>query len=147
MASKLRTASWVVLTLLGAFVLLVSFVSAWLAYSGGDYQIGGVPVAEVAAGREGVLTALRAIRGTSAAYAAGFAVLFLVIVLGPYRRGEVWSWWALLAGALVISLLILARVPLLGIPFGTGGSGPGFSLTAVIAFGLLLDVKRVIRKG
>lgn len=146
MTSKLRTASWVVLALLGAFVLLVSFVSAGLAYRG-DYPIGGIPVAEVAAGREGVLTALRAIRGTSAAYAAGYAVLYLVVVLGPYRRGEVWSWWALLAGTLVISLLILARVPLLGIPFGTGGSGPGFSQTAVVALGLLLDVKRVIRKG
>ena len=72
MASKLRTASWVILALMGAFVLLVSFVSAGMAYRG-DYEIGGVPVAEVAVGREAVLTALRAIRGTSAAYAAGCA--------------------------------------------------------------------------
>lgn len=146
MASKLRMASWVILALMGALILLISFASAGLAYRG-DYPIGGVPVAEVAAGREGVLTALRGIRGTSAAYAAGYAVLYLIVVLGPYRRGEVWSWWALLAGTLVVSLLILARVPLLGIPFGTGGSGPGFTQTAVIVFGLLLDVKRVIPKG
>ncbi len=76
MASKLRTASWVLLALMGAVILLISCASAYLAYSG-DYPIGGVPVAQVAAGREGVLTALRGIRGTSAAYAAGFAVLYL----------------------------------------------------------------------
>ena len=127
MASKLRTASWVILALMGAFVLLISFVSAGLAYKG-DYPIGGVAVADVAAGREGLQTALRGIRGTSAAYAAGFAVLYLAVVLGPYRRGEVWSWWAILASALVIGLVVLARVPLLGIPFGAGGSGPGFTL-------------------
>jgi hypothetical protein len=146
MASKLRTASWVILALMGAVILVISFASATLAYRG-DYPIGGVPVAGVAAGREAVLTALRGIRGTSAAYAAGFAILYLAVVLGPYRRGEIWSWWALLASALAIALLVLARVPLLGIPFGTGGSGPGFTQNAVIVFGLLLDVKRVLPKG
>jgi hypothetical protein len=145
MASRLRTASWIILTLMGAFVLLISFASAYLAYVG-DYPIGGVPVADVAAGREGLLTALRGVRGTSAAYAAGFAVLYLSIVLAPYRRGEVWSWWALLVAALTVGLLVLARVPLLGIPMGAGGSGPGFTLTAVIVFGLLLDVGRVTGK-
>jgi hypothetical protein len=146
MASKLRTASWIVLALMGVVVLLISFASAGLAYRG-DYPIGGVPVGQVAAGREAVLTALRAIRGTSAAYAAGFAVLYLSIVLGPYRRGEVWSWWALLGAALTIALVSVARVPLLGIPFGTGGSGPAFSQTVVIVLGLLLDVRRVGGKG
>ncbi|SRR5258706_1999599 len=145
MASKLRTASWVLLALMGAVILLISCASAYLAYSG-DYPIGGVPVAQVAAGREGVLTALRGIRGTSAAYAAGFAVLYLATVLGPYRRGEAWSWWALLAAALTVALLGLARVPLLGIPMGAGGSGPAFTQTAVIVFGLLLDVGRVSAK-
>ena len=145
MASKLRTVSWVILALMGAVILLISCASAYLAYRG-DYPIGGVPVAEVAAGREGVLTALRGIRGTSAAYAAGYAVLYLVTVLGPYRRGEAWSWWALLAGALTIALVGLARVPLLGIPFGQGGSGPVFTQAAVVVFGLLLDVGRVSGK-
>ena|SRR5258706_6856739 len=142
MTSKLRTVSWVVLALMGAVILLISCASAYLAYLG-DYPIGGVPVAEVAGGRLGVLTALRGIRGTSAAYAAGYAVLFLVTVLGPYRRGEVWSWWALLAGALTIALLGLLRVPLLGIAFGAGGSGPVFTQAAVVVVGLLLDVGRV----
>jgi len=142
MGTKLRTASWILLTLMGAVTLLISFASTYLAYVG-DYPIGGTPVAEVAAGRPEILTALRGIRGTSAAYGAGFAVLFLATVLGPYRRGEKGAWWALFAAAVVILLIGVARVPLLGIPFGAGGSGPTFTLCCVIVFALLLDVGRL----
>jgi hypothetical protein len=142
MATKLRTASWVLLGLLGAFTLLVTLVSAYLAYVG-DYPIGGTPVAAVASGRPEILIALRGIRGTSAAYAAGFAVLFLATVLGPYRRGEKGAWWALLAAALVVFAIGVARVPLLGIPFGAGGSGPPFTQACVTLFALLLDVGRL----
>ncbi len=142
MGSRLRTASWVLLTVVGALALLISFVSANLGYRG-DYPIGGVPVAEVAAGREAVLTGLRGIRGTSAAYAAGFAVLFLATVLGPYRRGERRAWWTILAATLAIVLVTLARTPTLGIPLGQGGTGPALVLGGVILFALLLDVGRL----
>ena len=142
MSSKLRTASWVLLTIVGTLVLLVSFISANLGYRG-DYPIGGVPVAEVAAGREAVLTALRGIRGTSAAYAAGFAVLFLATALGPYRRGESRAWWAILAGVLAIVVVTLARTPILGIPIGQGGTGPVLVLGGLTLLALLLDVGRL----
>jgi hypothetical protein len=142
MGAKLRTASWVLLTIVGAITLLISIASANLAYRG-DYPIGGTPVAEVAAGHPETLTALRGIRGTSAAYGAGFAVLFLATVLGPYRRGEKGAWWALLAAAAVVVLVAAARVPLLGIPFGSGGSGPALTQGAVILLGLLLDAGRL----
>ena len=142
MGSKLRTTSWVLLTIVGALALLVSLISANLGYRG-DYPIGGVPVAEVAAGREAILTALRGVRGTSAAYAAGFAVLFLATVLGPYRRGEKGAWWAILAAMLAIVVVTLARTPILGIPVGQGGTGPALVLGGVILLGLLLDVGRL----
>jgi hypothetical protein len=142
MGSKLRTASWVLLTIVGGLTLLVSLISANLAYRG-DYPIGGKPVAEVAADRPEILTALRAIRGTSAAYAAGFAVLFLATVLGPYRRGERGAWWALFAATLAIVLVTLVRVPLLGIPLGQGGTGPAFVLGGLILLALLLDFGRL----
>jgi hypothetical protein len=142
MGSKLRTASWVLLTIVGALVLLVSFISANLGYRG-DYPIGGVPVAEVAAGREGLLTALRGIRGTSAAFGAGFAVLFLATVLGPYRRGEQGAWWAILTAMLAIVLVTLARTPILGIPLGQGGTAAALVLGSVILLGLLLDMGRL----
>lgn len=142
MSSKLRTASWVLLVIVGALTLLVSFISANLAYRG-DYPIGGMPVAEVAAGREGIQNALRGIRGTSAAYGGGFAVLFLATVLGPYRRGDKGAWWALFLATVTIMVIALARVPLLGIPLGPGRVGPALVQGAVILLALLLDVGRL----
>ena len=137
----LRTVSWVLLAVLGSLVLLVSVLSTNLAYRG-DYQIGpkATPVAEVAAGRPEILSALRGIRGTSAAYAGAYAVLFLSIVLGPYRRGESWAWWALLGGLVVLTVFVVLRIPLLGTPWGVGAAviQGGVGLLA-----LLLDVGRL----
>ena len=84
MASKLRTVSWVWLTLIGVAILLISLESAHLAYRG-PFSIGGVPLDQLAAGREVVLTALRGARGTAASYAFGFGLLYLLVVLVPYR--------------------------------------------------------------
>ncbi len=139
MGSKLRTASWVLLAVMGAFVLFVSLVSTNLGYRGG-YDIGGISVEDVAAGRPAVLSALRGIRGTSAAYAGAYAVLFLAIVMGPYRRGETWAWWALLSALLTIAVLVVLRVPLLG---ATLGIGPALVQCAVGVVALLLDVRRL----
>ena len=138
---KLRTASWVMLTLLGAFVLFVSLVSTYMAYRG-NYAIGGTPVGAVASGRHEVLLALRGIRGTSAAYAAAYAVLFLSIVLGPYKRGETWAWWSLLASLVLACILVVLRVPLVGAHMGVS---PALQQCGVGVFALLLDVSRLRR--
>jgi hypothetical protein len=140
MGSKLRTASWILLTVVGSMVLLAGFLSAYIGYRG-DYLIGGVPVAEVAGARPEVLTALRAIRGTSAAYAAAFAVLFLATVTGPYRRGEKRAWWAIALATAVLLAVTAARVPLLG--GGTRGVGAAVILGALVLLGLLLDFRRL----
>ena len=131
----MRTASWVLLTIVGSLTLLVSFLSANLAYRG-DYPIGGVGISEVAANRPEVLTGLRGIRGTSAAY----AVLFLAIVLGPYRRGEVWAWWAIFAAIATLMSLVLLRMAFLDTRAGVGAA----AIAVGVAFvGLLLDVRRL----
>lgn len=136
----MKTASWVILTVMGVVVVLVSLISAWLAYSGSDYPIGPMPVAQIAAAHEGVGPALRAIRGTSAAYALAYGVLFLAIVLGPYRRREVWAWWAILGGVSVLAIITALRVPTLGVVRGV--SAVVIEL-GVVLVGLLLDVARL----
>jgi hypothetical protein len=142
MGSKVRTASWVLLAVVGGLVLLVSLVSAYLGYRG-DYPIGGMPVAEVAGGREGLLTALRGIRGTSAAFGAAFAVLLLGTVLGPYRRGDTGAWWTILLATLAMALIVLARIPTLGVALGQGGTPAAYTLGGLILLALLLDVRRL----
>jgi hypothetical protein len=136
----MKTASWVILTILGALVLIASVISATLAYGGSDYPIGQRPISEIAAAHEGVGVALRGIRGTSAAYAAGYSVLFLSIVLGPYRRREVWAWWAILGGVSAIALFTWPRVPLLGLKLGLGAA---LIQLGIVLVGLLLDVGRL----
>jgi hypothetical protein len=130
----MKTASWVLLAFVGVLTLLYSLLSAERAYGTYNDHIGGVSVRELSAGRPEVDTAVRARRATAAACSAGFATLFLLITVVPYRRGEVWAWWALLVGMLVVSVLILLRVPLLG----TGLSGSTGAGTAVGSLILLL---------
>src|SRR6185503_16467256 len=138
MGGRMKKASWILLTLVGVAVTVVSLISAGHAYNrDDDYGIGGIRVSQVAAGREQVLSGLRGIRGTSAAFAAAYGVLFLIIVLEPYRRGAVWAWWALLAGSTTVLAIALLRIPTLDTTHGVGAAVTPFTLTLV---GLLLDV-------
>jgi hypothetical protein len=140
LVEPLKTASWVILTIMGALVVLASVISAWLAYSGSDYPIGAVSLASIAAAHEGVGPALRGIRGTSAAYAGAYGVLFLAIVLGPYRRREVWAWWAILGSVSALAIITAVRVPTLGVVRGVGAA---VIQLAVALVAVLLDVGRL----
>jgi len=137
--SKLRTVSWVLLAIVGVLTLLSSLSSAYLAY-GGMFPVGGVSIDEIAQGREAVLTGLRGARGTAAAWAAGWAVLFLVVVFGPYRKGDVATWWGILASALVMSTIVALRVVTIGSQAGTGAA---LLLLLLVILALLIDVKRL----
>jgi hypothetical protein len=136
-----RKASFVVLAFLGVAMLLISFASANLAYNG-DYPIGAPPVmvGDVAQGRPGLEAALRGIRGTSAAFAAAFAVLWLAVVFGPYKRGEVWAWWALAASVVALAVIVLLRIPTLDTRMGMPTA---LVILGISALGLLLDVRRL----
>jgi hypothetical protein len=146
----MKTASWVLLALAGVATLLLSLVSAARAYGTYNDSIGGVSVSKLSAGRPDVETAVRSRRATAAAYSAGFATLFLLISVGPYRRGDVWAWWALLVGMLLVSVLILLRVPLLGtgLSGSAGGGAVMGSLTQLlmVGVGLALGAGR-LRQG
>jgi hypothetical protein len=139
MGSKLRTASWILLAVVGVLVLLISLTSANLAYRG-DFPVGGVSIAEIASGRDAVLEGLRGTRGTAAAWAAAWAALFLAVVLAPYRRGDVATWWGLLASVLALGAVVGARVMFLQ---SQAGVGAAVIVLIVVLVALLLDVKRV----
>ena len=136
----MKTASWIILVVVGSLILLGSLVSLGRAYASPQDEIGTASLNEVSAGRLEVAAAVRARRATAAAYAAGFATLFLAIVLGPYRRGDVWAWWALAAGTLVVSVLILLRVAFLGTRLG---AGPALVMLVVAGLGLALGAGRL----
>jgi len=136
---RFRKASWILLAVVGALFLAGGVVSAVTAYRG-SYNIGATSLDAVAAGRPAVETALRGIRGTAAAYAAAYAVLFLGVVAGPYRRGDVSSWWAILASTAVLFVVTAARQPLLGTALGIGT--PAVAL-GVVVLALVLDGGRL----
>lgn len=141
----MKKASWILLTVAAVAVTAASLISAVHAYRTSDnYGIGDSRVSKVAAGDAGVATALRGIRGTSAAYGAAYGVLFLAIVLGPYRRGDVWAWQALLAAGLTQFVLVLLRIPILGTQLGVT---PAVTEVSLLVVGLLLDVGRLKSRG
>jgi len=137
---SLRTVSWVLLALAGVLVLLGSLDSANLAYRG-MYPVAGVSITDIASGREVVLLGLRGVRGTAAAWAAAWAALFLAVVLGPYRRGDVATWWGILASVLVLGAVAGVRVLFIR---AQAGIGEPLALLVIVLVALLLDVKRVL---
>lgn len=141
MSSKLRMVSWILLALIGALTLLAALASMSVAYFQDDDPMGGVmPLSELAREHSDIETVIRARRGTAAAFGAGYGLLFLIIALVPYRRGDVWAWWALLLGTVLVSGSILLRNPVLGTNLGLGAANIPL-VVCVIA--LLLDVSRL----
>jgi len=134
----MKKASWVVLCVLGLLILVLSLASAVNAYWR-DWGIGPTTLTKIEMVAPGAEVALRGSRATAAAFGVGF-VLFLAIVLGPYRRGEVWAWWALLGSMLSFAAVALLRVPLLGTTLGTT---PAVVPLIVVLVALLLDLGRL----
>jgi hypothetical protein len=131
--------SWVLLVIVGALVLMGSLASAALAYRD-DFPVGGVSIGEIAGDREAVLHGLRGARGTAAAWGAAWSVLFLFVVIGPYRRGDVPTWWGILASAVVLGAVAGARVVFTQAQAGTGAP---LIILVIVLIALLVDVKRL----
>jgi hypothetical protein len=136
----MRKASWILLTVVGLLGVAGSLLSVSTAYFRADREA----ITHRSLPRLGlepeVRTAILARRGTAAAYALAFFTLFLTIVLVPYRRGDVWAWYALLAGLVVLTIVAALRHPTLGT---TEGIGTPALLLAVGGVALLVDVKRL----
>jgi len=135
----MKKASWIVLLVVGLLVLVVSLISSGVALRG-DWPIGPTTLNKLETVVPGVGAPLRGARGTAAAFAAAYGVLFLTIVLGPYRRGETWAWWALLGSSVVLASLVLLRVPFLGAILGVSTA---ITVLVLVLLGLLLDLGRV----
>ncbi len=141
----MTTVSWILLALVAFLIILGGLGSTGAAYFGdgsADVIVGTTSLSDLPIDRE-VANALRGRRGTAAALALGFGVLLMAVTLGPYRRGAVWAWWAILASTGVTAGVILLRVPTLGIVQGTY-SVVGFLL---VLAALLLDAGRLRRGG
>ncbi len=142
MSAKLRIVSWVLLTIVGGLTLLGSLGSVYVAYVADAKQdrVGPMSLSELADGRKDLEIALRARRATAAALGTGYALLYLTIVLVPYRRGDVWAWWTLLVGTLATTGIILMRVSVLGTNLGLAAATIPLAVGVVA---LLLDVGRL----
>ena len=139
----MKKASWIVLLVVGVVILGLSLISTGVALRG-DWPIGPTTLVELEAAVPGTGVPLRGARGTAAAFGAAYGVLFLTIVLGPYRRGEAWAWWGLLGSSLVLAALILLRVPLIGTTLGMPSAIVPLGL---VLLGLGLDLGRVRGPG
>lgn len=142
-------ASWVILLILSIGIAFSSSASLSVAYFSPTDTLGpnAVTLDQIrAAGGEHGEEAVKAFRGrraTAATWALGAALLSIAVVLIPYRRGERWAWWALLAGIGISQFLSLARAIFLGTTFGT--AAPAIIL-AILLLGLLAGTPRIFKK-
>lgn len=140
----LFVASWVLLLVMSIGLVLISLVSLNVAYSSPQDTLapGFTTDQLLAAGGEEVVKAFRGRRATAATFALGWALLSAIVVFIPYRRGERWAWWALLASVVASQLLSLARIVMIGTSSGAGSSG---TLLALFLLGLMMGAPRMFK--
>ena len=145
-ARVLFLASWVILLVVMAAATLLSLQSLRIAYTvpqesiTPNYTLNDV---RAATGNEDAAKALKGRRATAATWALGYALLGLVVVLVPYRRGERWAWWALLVSLGLSQLLSLLRAVMLGTTLGVAAPA---TLLAVSLLALLAAVPYLFRR-
>jgi len=143
-------ASWVILLILSIFIGVISMGSLSNAYFGttDDLTPNGVTLEQIrAAGGDRGEEAVKAFRGrraTAATWALAAALFSIAVVVIPYRRGERWAWWTLLAALGLSQLLSMARAVVLGTTFGLGAPA---TLLAVLLIGLLAGAPRMFKKS
>jgi hypothetical protein len=153
--ATMRKASWILLTIVGVVILLFSLLSAGVSYyspendvldgktfAPGTQKDASGNVRAVLAFSDSEKIAVRARRGTAAAYAAAFAALMLFIVLGPYRRGETWAWKALFTSVLLLLVITVVRKAALDT---IQGIVPAAIPCGLALLALVLDVGRLKR--
>jgi hypothetical protein len=139
----MRTLSWILLLVATALIALIGVGSVGIAYfapASNDVITGSTSLGDLSLD-DATATALRGRRGTAAACALGFAALLCFVVVGPYRKGAVWAWWAILCSTVILAGTILLRIPALDT---TQGATTGGLLLGVVAIALILDIRRLM---
>jgi hypothetical protein len=138
-------ASWLLLVVLAVLVAFFSVTSTMGAFRRGtDMLTPSYSVADLAGANEEAAMAIRGRRVTAATWALAYALLLVLVVLVPYRRGEQWAWWAILVSIGLAQMLSVARVAALGINQGAGTSG---ILLAVILLALLAGAPQMFSRN
>jgi peptidoglycan/LPS O-acetylase OafA/YrhL len=135
-------ASWVILLVVSVLIALASAASLYQGYSKTDETIAGAySTAELRQqGGEEAFIALKARRVTAATWALAYALLAILVVVVPYRRGEKWAWWALIIAVGVSQILSMARAVTL---MTTAGAGTAGVLLAFVLIGLMAGAPKM----
>ena len=121
----MKTVSWILLTIVTVLIILGSLGSISIAYFGSpssDIITNSTSLEDLGVSPE-ASTALRGRRGTAAAFGLSLGVLLLFVVLGPYRKGAAWAWWAVLTAVIVLCGAMLLRIAALGTVQGAATAG------------------------
>ena len=145
-SNLLFLASWVILLVVSAAIVLLSAQSLRIAYTGkADSLTREYTLTQI--GEQGGDEAVKAFRGrraTAATWALAFGLLSIAVTLGPYRRGERWAWWALLISVGLSQFLSLIRAIALATTVGAGAPG---ILLAFVLLALLAGVPRMFQRS
>lgn len=141
-SNLLFLASWVILLVVSGAIILFSAESLWITYTGGqDGLTGAYTLTQIGEqGGEEAVKAFRGRRATAATWALGYALLAIAVIWIPYRRGEKWAWWALLASLGLSQFLSLGRAVMLAT---TAGTTTPAVLLAFVLLGLLAGAPRL----
>ncbi|MEK6285678.1 MAG: hypothetical protein AABO57_08050 [Acidobacteriota bacterium] len=138
--------SWVILLVVSVAIVLISAQSLWVAYTGKpDSLTPEYTLTQI--GEQGGDQAVKAFRGrraTAATFALAYALLAIAVTWVPYRRGERWAWWALLASLGVSQFLSLLRAVMLAT---TAGVSTPAVLLAFVLLALLAGAPRMFQRG
>jgi hypothetical protein len=145
-SNLLFLASWVILLVVSAALVLFSARSLWIAYTGKpDSLTREYTLTQI--GEQGGDQAVKAFRGrraTAATWALAFGLLSIAVSFVPYRRGERWAWWALLVSLGISQFLSLIRTITLATTIGAGASG---IVLAFVLLALLAGVPRMFQRS
>ncbi len=108
------TIGWIMLTVMGALLVLGGLGSLGTAYRTGNESIAGLKAQELAKIHPELLPALLGRRATAASLSLMAGMLIAWIASGPFRRGEKWAWWAMLTAIGLGAAMSLLRIPALG---------------------------------